>query len=470
MFKTIFQRLFWTSTAIIFFVVATVSVSMFGLLNRYVFDERLSSAKRAAGSIEYLTTAIAMDEFDARYRRVYDSTIASWSLMIGADITVVNGSGTVFSSTNRRHTVPFDYSEKVLSGEIASGKVRSYSQKMNEAFLIGIPISYNNDVIGGIFYFYPPGIMKSTVREFSFMIFLSLMIAMFISMCLVFFESRHISKPLKEINSAVLEIASGKFEKRVNVASCDEIAQLASSFNYMADSLKHLEEMRTSFISDISHELRTPMTSISGFVQGIIDGTIPKDKQKEYLNIVLEESTRLARLTNEMFEMTKMTSPEYKLSVKKFDINEAIRLCIISAEQKIENKNLELDVWFESDVINVLADPDAIKRVIINLLDNAIKFSFQGTTVNIKVYEKNKHITVEITNYGIGISEKDLPHIFDRFYKTDKSRGRDKTGAGLGLSFVKNIMNLHSQQITAQSVAVDKTKMKTTFSFTLEKA
>lgn len=469
MFKTIFQRLFWTSTAIIFFVVATVSVSMFGLLNRYVTDERLSSAKKASNSIEYLTTAIAMDEFDARYRRVYDSTIASWSIMVGADITVINGGGTVFSATNRHREVPEKYYKKVMDGEVTTGTTFS-DNRQKHSFLIGIPIRYNESVIGGIFYFYPPGIMKSTVQEFSFMIFLSLILAMFISMCLVFFESRHISKPLKEINSAVLEIASGKFEKRVNVTSCDEIAQLASSFNYMADSLTQLEEMRTSFISDISHELRTPMTSISGFVEGILDGTIPEDKQREYLEIVLEESTRLARLTNEMFEMTKMTSPEYKLSVRRFDITEAIRLCIISAEQKFENKNLELDVWFEQDVINVLADLDAIKRVIINLLDNAIKFSFNGTTVGIRAYERNRRINVEITNYGIGINEKDLPHIFDRFYKTDKSRGRDKAGAGLGLSFVKNILNLHSQQITVTSTAAGEEKMKTTFTFTLEKA
>ncbi len=469
MFKTIFQRLFWTSTAIIFFVVGAVSISMFGLLSRYVTDERLMSAKKASSSIEYLTTAIALDEFDARYRRVYDSTIASWSIMVGADITVVNGAGTVFSATNKNFKVPDKYYDKVLGGEIATGTA-ALGNHPKRNFLIGIPIRYNENVIGGIFYFYPPGIMKSTVQEFSFMIFISLLLAMLISMCLVFFESRHISKPLKEINSAVLEIASGKFDKRVNISSSDEIAQLASSFNYMADSLKQLEEMRSGFISDISHELRTPMTSISGFVEGIIDGTIPKEKEKEYLEIVLEESTRLARLTNEMFEMTKMTSPEYKLSVREFDITEAIRLCIISAEQKIEDKNLELDVWFENDVMNVLADLDAIKRVIINLLDNAIKFSTSGSAVSIRVYERNKRVNVEISNYGMGINERDLPHIFDRFYKTDKSRGRDKAGAGLGLSFVKNILNLHSQQITVTSVPAGEEKMKTTFTFTLERA
>ncbi len=471
MFKTIFQRLFWTSTAIIFFVVATVSISMFGLLNKYVMDERLNSARKASNSIEYLTAAIAMDEFDSRNRRLYESMLSSWSLMVEADISVINGSGTVFAATNTRHSVPDKYAEGVLGGELVRGSVNMPDVNMSRRmYVIGIPIHYGDAVIGGIFYFYPPGIMKSTVREFSAMIFISLLVAMFISLCLVFVESRHICRPLKEINNAVLEMASGKFDKRVKVSTGDEISQLASSFNYMADSLKHLEEMRASFISDISHELRTPMTSISGFVQGIIDGTIPKDKEKEYLSIVLEESTRLARLTNEMFEMTKMTSPEYKLSVKKFDINEAVRLCIISAEQKIDNKGLQLDVWFENDIINVLADPDAIKRVIINLLDNAIKFSYEGETVTIRVYERNKRVNVDIINYGIGINEEDLPHIFDRFYKTDKSRGRDKSGAGLGLSYVKNILNLHSQKITVSSVQADKNKMKTTFAFTLEKA
>ncbi len=469
MFKTIFGRLFWSSAAIIFFVVAVATASMFGLLNKYVADERLNSAKKASQSIEYLTTAIAMDRFDPVNEMVYESTVASWSLMVGADITVVNSRGAEFAATDTKKMVSEEYIKRVLSGEIITGDVRIDAIKRRE-YVIGIPIHYKNEAIGGIFYFYPPGIMKSTVRDFSSMIFISLIIAMLASLCLVYIESRRISKPLKEMNSAVLEIASGKFDKRINITSGDEIAQLASSFNYMADSLTRLEEMRSSFISDVSHELRTPMTSISGFVQGILDGTIPKEREKEYLQIVLEESTRLARLTGEMFEMTKMNSPEYKLSMKKFDINEIIRRCIISAGQKIEDKNLELDVWFENDSEQVVADPDAIKRVIINLLDNAIKFSYPESTINIRVFERNKKVNVDITNYGIGIAKEDIPHIFDRFYKTDRSRGRDKAGAGLGLSFVKNILNLHSQKITVASVGAEGGKMKTTFSFTLERA
>lgn len=468
MFKTIFQRLFWTSTAIIVFVVSTVSLSMMFLMKRFVLDEKYTSAMKASRSIEYLTTNFVADDVDSRYRRVYDSTLASWSIMVGADITVVNQGGEVFASTNSKRKAQQELAAKVLTGET----VRSHaSAQAGGDYIIGIPIRYNSAVIGGIFYYFPPGIMKNTLRDFSSMIFLSLIIAMMIAMGLIAFESQHISGPLKQINTAVLEIASGKFDKRVNLSSNDEIAQLASSFNYMADSLQHLEEMRASFVSDISHELRTPMTSISGFVQGIIDGTIPKDKETEYLTIVLEESKRLSRLTNEMFEMTKMSSPEYKLSVKRYDFAEAVRLCIISAEQKIDERKLQLDVWFENESMYVVADPDAIKRVIINLLDNAIKFSSEGRTITIRVFEKGRRVVFEIINYGEGISEEDIPHIFDRFYKTDKARSRDRTGAGLGLSFAKNIINLHSQQITVTSTPQEEGRIKkTTFTFTLEKA
>lgn len=470
MFKTIFGRLFWTSTAVIFFTVAVVSASMFGLLNKYVEEERFFSAKKASGSIEYLTMTIAEGGFDDRSMAVYESTLESWSMLVNAEIIVVGGNGRAFAATDSKYTVAEKYAAKVLSGETVRGKVNQSDRATKLSYMIGIPIQNRGQTVGGIFYFFSPGVGGSTVTNFSSTLFITLLVAMLISLGLIYIEALHIAKPLKEINNAVLEIASGKFDKRVSVNTHDEVAQLASSFNYMADSLTHLEEMRTSFISDISHELRTPMTSISGFVQGILDGTIPKEKEKEYLEIVLDESTRLARLTNEMFEMTKMNSPEYKLSVKKFDVNEVIRRCIISAEQKMEAKELEMDVWFENDTENVLADQDAIKRVIINLLDNAVKFSFPKNTIEIKVYENGKKVCVDVVNCGVGIASEDIPHIFDRFYKSDKSRGNDKTGVGLGLSFVKNILNLHSQSITVKSMPMGENKMKTVFSFTLEKA
>ncbi len=468
MFKTIFRRIFWTNTAIIFFVVCLVSASMFGLLNRYMVHEKQNSARKASQSIEYLTIQLALDRFDAENQMIYNATLASWSRMIEADITVVNSQGITFAATKNNNEVPDAEVTKVLSGENVTKSIKA-GRNNGSLYMIGMPIRYGEATIGGIFYFYPNGVMQSTVRKFSSMIFMSLIIAMLISLCLVFFESHQFSTQLKKINTAVLEIASGKFDKRVDVTSCDEISQLASSFNYMANELEHLDQMRTNFISDVSHELRTPMTSISGFVQGILDGTIPKEKEKEYLTLVLEESTRLAKLTNDMFEMSKMSSPQYKLSMKEFDINETIRRCIVSMAQRIEDKSLEIDAWFSDEQAMAIADPDAIKRVIINLLDNAIKFSNMGNTIEIRV-RKQKNIQVEISNVGVGIAKEDLPHIFERFYKSDKSRGRDKTGAGLGLSFVNNIINLHSQKIMVGSIEMGKGEMKTTFTFTLERA
>lgn len=469
MFKTIFGRLFWTTTAVVFFTVVVVSLSMMGVLNKYVKDERFDSAHKASGSIEYLTNAISREGFNPTNMVVYESTLESWSMLVNAEITVINAKQNVFASTDSSASVSQKLAEKVIGGETVNTKLaKGQGGRMNH--VIGIPIKRGQVVTGGIFYFFPPGVGGSTVEKFSFTIFLTLIIAMLLSLIIIYFEARHISKPLKEINSAVLEIASGKFDKRVTVDSQDEVAQLSASFNYMADSLTHLEEMRSGFISDISHELRTPMTSISGFVQGILDGTIPKEKEKEYLEIVLDESTRLARLTSEMFEMTKMNSPEYKLSVKKFDVNEVIRRCIISCEQKLEAKNLEISADFEQETENVLADPDAIKRVIINLLDNAIKFSRPKNTVEIAVKSVGKKVVISLANIGGGIAKEDIPHIFDRFYKSDKSRTRDKTGAGLGLSFVKNILNLHAQTITVTSDEISENEAKTVFSFTLEKA
>ena len=469
MFKTIFQKLFWTSTAIILAVVILISVSMLGLLNNYILRERMHYSKRAAESIEYLTTEVAMQTDDSRLKMAYNSTLASWSMIIGADITVINTEKTIFSATDNTETVPDYVINSVLSGDTVNKFVKSSKKELHRN-IIGIPIIYHNQVLGGIFFFFPPNIMKSTVEEFSHIIFISLIIAIIIALILIYLSSRSFSKPLKEINDAVLEIASGKFDKRVSVSAADEIAQLASSFNYMANSLEHLEEMRTSFISDISHELRTPMTSISGFISGILDGTIPKERENEYLELVLEESTRLVRLTNEMFEMTKMSSRDYKLMVKKFDLAEVTRLCIIGAEKAIDKRGLDLCVDFEKENIYVLAEPDSIKRVIINLLDNAIKYSFDNTTIEIKIFSLNEHIVFEISNIGTGIEEADLPYIFDRFYKSDKSRNRENSGAGLGLSFVKNILNLHSQKINVKSVKMDTSSRKTTFSFTLEKA
>lgn len=472
MFKSIFSRLTYTLLLITSFVFTVLFGVMSAFYIYYTSDLQYTSATKAAGSIEHLTILFSSEMNDPRILNVYNSTLASLSNIVGSDITVVNSSGDVFASTNHIKSVPENFNETVLSGESIKRFSRFGSYYNGTVFVVGLPIKYNNTTIGGIYFNTPLARFSTSVINFTQMFFFSGLITLLLAILMIFKLAKKISHPITKINQAVLDIASGRFDKRLEVTSKDEISQLASSFNYMADSLENLEKMRESFISDVSHELRTPMTSISGFVEGIIDGTIPPEKHNEYLKIVLSESKRLTKMCSDMLEMSKMSSSEYRLDMKKFDLCEVIRLAIISLENKIDSKSLELDVNFAHEQINVLADKDSIQRVIINLLDNAIKFSFENTKITISAWCDVRSAFVQIGNLGIGIEQKELTHIFDRFYKTDKTRGKDKTGAGLGLSMSKNIIRLHNQKIWAESNnAKPGSDIKyTTFTFTLEMA
>lgn len=472
MFKSIFDRMFWTYSVVIVLAIAALFLAMSVFYTRFITDGQFDEAQKASGSISHITTLVMDDMDDPHVRNLYYTALSSWSTIVNADITVFDTSGEVFASTNGIKLLPDNISQRVLAGNTIRQytSFRSYYPSM--VFLMGFPITYNDTTIGGIFFITPAnaitGMLSGFARIFLMSTFMSLLVAVFF----IYYQARKISRPIAGINSAVLDIASGKFDKRLPVTSKDEISQLASSFNYMADSLERLEEMRTGFISDVSHELRTPMTSISGFVEGILDGTIPEDKRDYYLGIVLNESKRLSRMASDMLEMSKMSSSEYHLDMKKFDICEVVRLGIINLESKIDQKSLEVDVSFAHEQINVLADKDSILRVVINLLDNAVKFSYENTKITVSVWCDAKKAYVRVGNFGIGIEQKDLEHIFDRFYKTDRSRGKDKSGAGLGLSMAKNIMKLHNSRIWAESThAKPGSDVKyTSFTFCLELA
>lgn len=470
MFRSIFTRLFWTNFCIMLITLVMMSATMTGFLNYYMEEKQYDLAVKTAKTIEYITIVLQIENHDMRSQRVYNSTLSSWSEFTGSDITVVDSHGDVFSSTADIVRAPGELLSRVLAGETVRAKNQFGNYYKNMVFVVGIPMYYRDDIVGAIFFNTLMPDMKQNISDFMHMIALSSMAAMLLAFVLVYIQSKHISMPIKDINKAVNYIASGKFDKRVKVSSADEIGQLASSFNYMAEALSKTNDMQNEFISDVSHELRTPMTSISGFVAGILDGTIPAEKEKEYLQLVYDESVRLTKLTNDMLEMSKMSSSEYKLSIAEFDINELVRRCIIQLEQRISGKNLELEVNFDAEKIKVLGDKDAIQRVIINILDNAVKFSFENTKIIISTWYKNSKAYVSIGNFGTGMSNDEIKHIFDRFYKTDKSRTSDKKGAGLGLSMVKNIISLHKQQIWVDSSETKSgTGVKfTKFTFTLQ--
>ena len=269
-------------------------------------------------------------------------------------------------------------------------------------------------------------------------------------------------------------ITEGDFSDHLTVDGDDEIAELAQSLNSMSRSLQKLEDMRSSFVANVSHELRTPMTTISGFIEGILDGTIPPDKQEQYLKIVLSETKRLAKLVSDMLMVSKMNAQKGTLELLPFDINEMIRLTVIKMQQRIEEKNIQMAVIFAEDTTLVMADKDSINRVLTNLMDNAIKFCDEGRKIIIEVKNDPKDsqkIDVSIYNEGLGINKDEIEYIWERFYKTDKSRSTDKKGVGLGLYIVKNIIAAHNESIIAESGSVEGENINyVRFVFTLTRA
>lgn len=278
--------------------------------------------------------------------------------------------------------------------------------------------------------------------------------------------SRRFVTPLNQMKAAARRIASGEFTERIRVAGSVEITELAVSFNNMVDALKNLEMMRRDFISNVSHELRTPITTIKGFVDGIMDEVIPPEKHKFYLAIVQDEIKRMQMLVNDLLDLAKMQAGEKTLNITRFDVNELVRRCVISLQQMFIEKDLEFTAEFETERMFVNADRDAIQRVLLNLLQNAIKFTDSGGMVTVRTSSQKESVITSVEDTGRGIPKAEVPFVFDRFYKTDKSRSLDKSGVGLGLAIVRSIILSHGETIDVESEEGRGSR----FTFTLRKA
>ncbi len=259
-----------------------------------------------------------------------------------------------------------------------------------------------------------------------------------------------ITTPLVEMNSVVQDIKRGNFRKHVLVTSNDEVGQLAESFNAMARELEKTDTMRKDFVANISHELRTPLTSINGFVQGLLDGTIPDSEREKYLAIVLSESQRLSKLTREMLDLSRIETGRYKINVASFDINELLRRVIITLGNKLDEKEIDLRVDFQQERIMVNADIGCIEQVCVNLLDNAIKFTDTGKKIVVSSEISDDTAIIAIEDNGKGIAKEELDHIWDRFYTENKSRSGN-SGMGLGLAIVKRLLAEHGKDIFVNS-------------------
>ncbi len=355
---------------------------------------------------------------------------------------------------NADATIPENIVEKIAYGEHVSDRSSLEGVYFSPKMIYAVPI-YNesSDVCGAVFVCASSGIMTDLLSDIVRAVVMSILWVMLAALIAVYMVTERIIAPLKEISVAAHQFASGRFDARVTVSGSDEVAQLAVAFNNMAESLDNYETMRNTFISNVSHDLRTPMTSISGFVDGILDGVIPPEKHRYYLEIVSSEVKRLSRLVATLLEISRIQAGERKFTFAPFDICEMARQIVISFEQKIEAKRLEVEFDCEKDNMTAVADRDAIYQILYNLCDNAMKFSRDGGLFKISIRTlKNKKILVSVYNEGQGISEEDLPYVFERFYKSDKSRGLNKTGVGLGLYISKTIMDSHNEKIWVESV------------------
>ena len=277
-----------------------------------------------------------------------------------------------------------------------------------------------------------------------------------IVICIAFISSSLFSlqqvKPLREMADAVRRFGMGEYDVRVSDSGrTDEVGDLTRAFNTMADSLANSEHRRQEFVANISHELKTPMTTISGFTNGILDGTIPPEKVNYFLQIISSETARLSRLVRQMLDVSALQARESVQSQVEFDIGETMVQVLISLEGKVKKRQLDLDVHIPDDPVMVWGDPDGITQVCYNLLDNAAKFAAPGTAIGVSITTKSNKAYISVKDQGETIPPDELNMIFDRFHKSDRSRSINKEGVGLGLYIVKTILNNHKENITVTS-------------------
>lgn len=450
---------------LISFTVLTLIVS--SLINDYVLDLKKDSMENTAQSIYSTINGIMSATKLPLYNIIsMDNGYIVDILNRNADnndaiIFVTDSRGKVLvASDNASGRIPESVSDYLVEGYISEDYLYSDLGGIFEEEHVNIirpvnviptgHVDYNSEVNAGAIFISS----KNTNPIFEKLgghFIMTLMWIFLVSLLAIYFVSERISRPLKEMSYAAKNFAKGKFNVRVPVRGNDEVAELATAFNNMAGSLEKLEENRSMFLSNISHDLRTPMTTISGFIDGILTGAIPEDKTRHYLEIVASEVRRLARLVNQLLDITRLESGERKINKTSFDICELARQILISCEARIDSKMLDVTFECDEDNMSAMADRDAIHQVLYNLIDNAVKFSDEKGELKVKIHSTDKSVVVSVRNTGKGISAEDIPHVFERFYKSDRSRGLDKSGLGLGLYISKTVIDQHGEEMWVKS-------------------
>lgn len=488
----IFFTYFVLFAAIFLLTFVALGVSLLVVVNTYSLHEKTDLLKENTISIaESVSHNLIVNNMNPSYspeKEKLCESLAVVSNCIDADIFICDTGGNIimckdktgiqsyFSSSMvcaRHSALRIDDSmiQRVYESQTAIGRAIVNGE---ECYVVGTAVvapSYygnsegNQGIIGSVYAVVESGtthLVMSVFRVF----FVIAAICLGVGFLFIWLLTKKMVTPLQQMSAAAKRFAIGDFSYRVSITSNDELADLGMAFNDMADALDKLESSRRSFVANVSHELKTPMTSIAGFIDGILDGTIPKEKEDYYLKIVSDEVRRLSRLVVAMLNMSKMESGDFVMNPKRYNLSDQIIHILLTFEQKIEAKDIEIRGLEEVGTLYAYADPDMIYQVVYNLLDNAVKFTNENGYINLSVKEYTDNIEISIKNSGEGIDSSELSRIFERFYKVDKSRSLDSKGVGLGLYIVKMMVEMNGGRIYARSDSATEAE----FIFTLPKA
>lgn len=469
--KTSFSRSFFTAATILLLALTILGASFQLQVNQYMEDSTVSGLQQDAAVIANLAAAYSMDGSLSSRDLLLNLDIVS--RVTDADVVVCDEQGFIIlcsdALTGCDHEgwqLNAEYLRTVIQsgGYTATGVIKNLYP--DERYVVSAPIM-NADVAKGIVIVSTPTAATLQILNRISNIFLTAAVfVVLLAVLAVTAFARRESRPLRDMARVANAFAHGNLKARVKLEEdySEEMEELALSFNNMALSLQKSEYQRQEFVANVSHELKTPMTTISGYIDGILDGTIPEERRDHYLRIVSDETKRLSRLVRSMLDISQLQKEEGIPDEKKmhFDLEECAGQVLITFEKKINDKKLDVDVDFPEHPVYTMANRDYITQVIYNLLDNAVKFCPEGGTLGLKIRESSSKVYVSVSNTGDTIPADELPLVFDRFHKLDKSRSQNRDGWGLGLYIVKTIVCSHGEDISVSSK-----DGKTEFTFTM---
>ena len=469
--KSSFSRSFFTAATILLLALSVLGAAFQLQVNNYMEDSTVAGLQQDAAVIANLAAAYSLDGKLSSRELLLNLDIISQ--VTDADVVICDQNGFIIlcsdALTGCDHEgwqVNREYLQTVYTNgsNTATGIIQNLYT--DERYVVAAPI-INADVPKGIVIASTPTATTNQILTRISNIFLtaSVFVVLLAVLAVTAFARRE-SRPLRDMAKVANAFAHGNLKARVKLDDdySVEMEELALSFNNMASSLQKSEYQRQEFVANVSHELKTPMTTISGYIDGILDGTIPAERQDHYLHIVSDETKRLSRLVRSMLDISQLQKEEGIPEEKKmhFDLEECAGQVLITFEKKINDKKLDVDVDFPEHPVCTIANRDYITQVIYNLLDNAVKFCPEGKTLGVRIREGGSKAYISISNEGETIPAEELPLVFDRFHKLDKSRSKNRDGWGLGLYIVKTIVCSHGENISVTS-----RNGRTEFTFTM---